>query len=89
MCSSDLALAAKHAGETVVTVTHDSTLDLVYRRANGIPLEKARDFPIPNTGICWLDISPSAPSVPSAWRIIRWADTTHLAHGALEVSADF
>ena len=83
------ALAAKHAGETVVTVTHGGTLDLVYRRANGIPLEKARDFPIPNTGICWLDISPSAPSVPSAWRIIRWADTTHLAHGALEVSADF
>lgn len=77
------ALAKKHAGETVVVVTHGGTLDLVYRRASGAPLEKARDFPIPNTGICWLDITPGL------WRIVRWADTSHLERNAVEVTADF
>ena len=78
------ALADRHAGETVVIVTHGGVLDLVYRRASGTPLEKARDFPIPNTGICWLDITRDA------WRIERWADTAHLGkRGAVEVTADF
>ena len=78
------ALAQKHAGETVVVVTHGGVLDLIYRQATGTPLEKPRDFPIPNTGICWLRISPNA------WHIEQWADTTHLGErGAIEVTANF
>ena len=78
------ALAEKHAGETVVVVTHGGVLDLIYREATGTPLEKPRDFPIPNTGICWLRISSAD------WRIERWADTAHLGErGAIEVTADF
>lgn len=76
-------LADKHAGETIVVVTHGGTLDMVYRRASGASLTKARDFPIPNTGICWLNVSRSV------WRIIRWADTSHLERNAIEVSVDF
>ena len=78
------ALADRHPGETVVVVAHGGVLDLIYRRASGTPLEKPRDFPIPNTGICWLDITADA------WRIEQWADTTHLGQrGAIEVTVDF
>ncbi len=78
------ALAEKHAGQTVVVVTHGGVLDLIYRRASGTPLDKPRDFPIPNTGISWLAVCPNA------WRIEQWADTAHLgARGAIAVTADF
>ena len=78
------ALAAKHAGETVVVVTHGGVLDLIYRQATGTPIEKPRDFPIPNTGICWLSISADA------WHVEQWADTAHLGErGAIEVTANF
>ena len=77
-------LAEKHAGETVVVVTHGGALDLIYRRASGTPLEKPRDFPIPNTGISWLSLTPEA------WHIDQWADTTHLGErGAIEVTMNF
>lgn len=78
------ALAEKHAGETVVVVTHGGALDLIYRRASGTPLTQPRNFPIPNTGICWLSIAADA------WRIDQWADTTHLGErGAIEVTMHF
>jgi len=78
------ALAEKHAGETVVVVTHGGVLDLIYRRATGTPIEKPRDFPIPNTGICWLNIARDD------WQIEQWADTAHLGErGAIEVTANF
>ena len=78
------ALAEKHAGETVVVVTHGGVLDLIYRRATDTPIEKPRDFPIPNTGICWLNIAGDN------WQIEQWADTAHLGErGAIEVTANF
>lgn len=81
-CLADLA--QRHAGETVVVVTHGGVLDLIYRHATGTPLEKPRDFPIPNTGICWLTIEADT------WRIERWADTDHLGERhAIEVIANF
>lgn len=81
-CISELAI--RHAGETVVIVTHGGCLDLIYRRATDTSLEKPRDFPIPNTGICWLSISPER------WHIEQWADTAHLGErGAIEVTANF
>ena len=77
-------LARKHPGQTVVVVTHGGVLDLVYRRATATPLEKPRDFPIPNTGVCWLTIGADG------WKIERWADTAHLGErGAIPVTVDF
>ena len=77
-------LAQKHPGQTVVVVTHGGVLDLIYRRATGTPLEKPRDFPIPNTGICWLSVTKDD------WRIEQWATTVHLGErGAIPVTADF
>jgi len=77
-------LARAHLGEAIVVVTHGGVLDLIYRRACGIALEKPRDFAIPNTGINWLNISDTH------WQVEQWADTAHLgARGAIEVTANF
>lgn len=77
-------LAARHAGQTIVAVTHGGVLDLIYRRAHQMPIEKPRDFPIPNTGLNWLSIDGDR------WTIERWADTAHLGErGAIEVTANF
>jgi len=77
-------LAAAHAGQTVVVVTHGGVLDLIYRRATGMALNAPRDFPIPNTGINWLTLCGEQ------WSIERWADTSHLVtRAAIEVTANF
>ncbi|MEI7611728.1 MAG: histidine phosphatase family protein [Betaproteobacteria bacterium] len=77
-------LARAHAGQAIVIVTHGGVLDLVYRHATGMALEKRRDFPIPNTGINWLTICGED------WQIDSWAETAHLGErGAIEVTANF
>lgn len=77
-------LAREHVGQTIVVVTHGGVLDLIYRRARGIALEKPRDFPIPNTGINWVTIRDEE------WLIESWGETTHLGErGAIEVTANF
>ena len=73
-------LARDHAGQSIVVVTHGGVLDLVYRRASGMALEKPRDFRIPNTGINWIAIRDGE------WSIEQWANTTHLGnHQAIDL----
>jgi probable phosphoglycerate mutase len=69
-------LARLHSGQTLLLVTHGGVLDQIYREASGMPLEKPRDFPIPNAGINWMIVDDDA------WRITRWAETAHLESGA-------
>lgn len=70
-------IAGRHAGESVVVVTHGGVLDIVHRLATGQPLETARDFAIPNAALNWIEHSAGS------WRLIAWADESHL-HGALD-----
>jgi probable phosphoglycerate mutase len=65
-------LASRHAGETIAVVTHGGTLDLVYRHVHGVPIERPRDFPLPNASINWLSVSDDR------WRLTSWGDTAHL-----------
>ena len=65
-------LAQRHAGQSIVVVTHGGVLDVVCRRARGLPLTAPRDYPIPNTGINRISIENGV------WKIESWADTTHL-----------
>jgi probable phosphoglycerate mutase len=65
-------LAERHAGQTVLLVTHGGVLDLIYREASKMPLEKPRNFQIPNAGINWMIVDDGT------WRITRWADTSYL-----------
>lgn len=70
-------IAARHGGETVVVVTHGGVLDIVHRLATGGPLERARDFAIPNAALNWIERSAGS------WKLLAWADESHLA-GALD-----
>ena len=65
--------AEDHAGQVVTVVTHGGVLDMLWRTANGLPLDGLRRCEIPNTGINRL-----------RWRagtleILGWADAGHLA----------
>lgn len=74
-------LAAEHAGETLLLVTHGGVLDIVYRRAVGRDLSSPRDFPVPNAALNWIDVEGEA------WRLVAWADTGHLEN-TLQQSAE-
>ena len=65
-------IAARHAGETVVVVTHGGVLDIAHRLATGKPLEEARDFAIPNAALNWIE------HTAGSWRLLAWADESHL-----------
>lgn len=66
------ALAARHAGESVLVFTHGGVLDVVYRAAAGRALDAPRDFPLPNAAFNWLEHGDNG------WRLISWADCSHL-----------
>jgi probable phosphoglycerate mutase len=66
------SLARRHAGQRIAAVTHGGSLDLVYRRVHGVPMERPRDFPMPNASINWLVIRGED------WRLETWGDTAHL-----------
>jgi probable phosphoglycerate mutase len=65
-------LAHCYAGQSIAVVTHGGTLDLVYRHVHGIPIERPRDFPLPNASINWLDVCGDD------WRWVSWGDLAHL-----------
>ncbi|MBP7564830.1 MAG: histidine phosphatase family protein [Burkholderiaceae bacterium] len=66
-------LAAAHAGQTVLVVTHGGVLDMVYRTARSLGLHGPRQSEIPNAGINRVQWGGDA------WQIQDWADARHLA----------
>lgn len=65
-------LTRHHAGQSILAVTHGGVLDVVYRQATDRPLERDRDFTIPNAALNWFDIDPHG------WHLVKWADRHHL-----------
>ena len=70
-------IAARHAGEQVIVVTHGGVLDIAHRLATGKSLQGVRDFAIPNAALNWIEHSAGS------WKLLAWADETHLS-GALD-----
>jgi probable phosphoglycerate mutase len=73
-------LAAAMAGRRVAVVTHGGVLDMLWRSANGLPLDGYRACAIPNTGLNrlrWAD---------GTLHVEQWADDAHL-HDAPGVHA--
>ena len=68
----------KHAGKTVLLVSHGGTLDMMYRIASRQALETARIVSVPNASLNWLAHDGKS------WSVERWADTHHLNDPALE-----
>lgn len=65
-------LHRRHAGETILVVTHGGVLDIAYRLATGKSLSSRRDFALPNAALNWLE------GGADGWRILIWADTSYL-----------
>ncbi len=66
------AIAARHAGETVLVFTHGGVLEMVHRHAHGSGLSTPREFEIPNAAINWIEIGAGE------WRVQAWAARGHL-----------
>lgn len=70
-------IAAAHAGQGVLVVTHGGVLDMVWRTARGLGLNGPRQSEIPNAGYNRIRIAD--PAAPEQIEILDWADTRHLA----------
>lgn len=65
-------LGRRHAGESILVVTHGGVLDILYRHATGRTLQAKRDFAVPNAALNWLERDADG------WRVLLWADRRHL-----------
>jgi 2,3-bisphosphoglycerate-dependent phosphoglycerate mutase len=65
-------LAQRHVGENVLVFAHGGVLDIIYRIATHRPLETARDFPIPNAALNWVEIGNPE------WHLVEWGMQAHL-----------
>ncbi|HTE14339.1 MAG TPA: histidine phosphatase family protein [Burkholderiales bacterium] len=70
-CLEDIAAA--HAGECVVVVTHGLVLDTLYRAARNMPLDFKREVPLLNASL------NTFQRAPQAWIEVAWGDVEHLA----------
>jgi probable phosphoglycerate mutase len=66
------ALARRHAGQSILVITHGGVLEMVYRHATGRGLSTKRDFELPNAALNRVEASPEG------WRVLVWADVAHL-----------
>lgn len=65
-------LSNRHAGESVLVVTHGGVLDVAYRYATGLALGHPRNFALPNAAFNWLE------GDADGWRVLVWADVSHV-----------
>ncbi len=76
------ALAAAHAGQQIVVVTHGGALDALHRAATGQSLQAPRTWALGNAAINRLLWSPAGLT------LVGWSDTQHLDEQSVdEVSA--
>lgn len=66
-------IAARHAGQTVMLVTHGGVLDMIWRTATGQGLAGPRQSDIPNAGMSRVQVTDDGV------QILQWADTRHLS----------
>jgi len=66
-------IARRHAGETVMVVTHGLVLDTLYRAATGLPLHLKREAPLLNASL------NTFRRADESWAMISWGDVEHLA----------
>ena len=71
-------ILAKHAGKTILLVSHGGTLDMMYRIASKQSLSAEKIASVPNASLNWIIHSQGA------WMVGQWADTQHLEGPALE-----
>ena len=75
-------LAAAHAGQTIVLVTHGGVLDCLYRAASRVALDAPRSWQIGNASINRLLYTPQG------FTLVGWADDYHLDDVSLDETGD-
>ena len=65
-------LAQAHAGQTIALVAHGGVLDVLYRAATHVALDRPRSWPLANASINRLLHSPQGLA------LVGWNDTAHL-----------
>ena len=68
----------KHAGKTILIVSHGGTLDMMYRMASNQALDAEKVASVPNASLNWISHDGSN------WKVDGWADTSHLDGLALD-----
>ena len=68
----------KHAGKTILVVSHGGALDMMYRIASNQALDAQRVVAVPNASLNWISYDGSN------WKVDSWADTSHLDGLALD-----
>ena len=68
----------QHIGKTILLVSHGGTLDMMYRIASNQALDAEKAVSVPNASLNWISHDGSA------WKVDRWADTSHLDVLALD-----
>lgn len=66
-------IAHERQGETVLLVAHGGVLDCIYRHCLGEPLQKPRDWQLPNCALNVIELDSQ-----EGWNIPVWAWTRHL-----------
>ncbi len=69
----------RHAGKTILLVSHGGTLDMMYRIASKQALSTEREASVPNASLNWITHSKA-----NGWQVKQWGDTRHLEGPALE-----
>ncbi|QWE16634.1 histidine phosphatase family protein [Polynucleobacter sp. AP-Nino-20-G2] len=72
------AIQQKHAGQTILLVSHGGTLDMIFRLASAQALSAERVASVPNASLNWVIHNENG------WAVERWADTSHLDGLALD-----
>jgi probable phosphoglycerate mutase len=75
-------LAQKHAGDTIVVVTHGGVVSGFFRHTLAIPLDAPRRFEFVNAGINVFFRENGN------WMLLTWGDVSHLAPGAASEGDD-
>jgi probable phosphoglycerate mutase len=74
-------LAHRHAGETIVVVTHGGVLSALFRHTLAIPLDAPRRFSFKNASVNLFKFQDGT------WQLETWGDIAHLQElGALDLS---
>ena len=69
----------RHAGKTILIVSHGGTLDMMYRIASKQALSAEKVASVPNASLNWITHNKE-----NGWAVEQWADTRHLKGPALE-----
>ncbi|MES2586256.1 MAG: histidine phosphatase family protein [Pseudomonadota bacterium] len=72
-------IQARHAGKTILIVSHGGTLDMMHRIASKQALSSQRAASVPNASLNWITHNKD-----NGWVVKQWADTRHLEGPTLE-----